>query len=144
MVKVIAIDGPSASGKTQIAKKLSESLGAPLLISGKLYRAVALEIINNKISLKNKKKILGCVKNINENYLNSKKLYSSKIDNAISEKSILDFEKSIHIRQNFYPGYYNLGLAYFNTSKLDKSYNFLIKSIHIKKDYKLARDKIIE
>ncbi len=60
------------------------------------------------------------------------------------EKSILDFEKSINIDPNFYPGYYNLGLAYFNTSKLDKSYNFLIKSIDIKKDYKLARDKIIE
>ena len=60
------------------------------------------------------------------------------------EKSILDFEKSINIDPNFYPGYYNLGLAYFNTSKLDKSYNFLIKSINIKKDYKLARDKIIE
>ena len=60
------------------------------------------------------------------------------------EKSILDFEKSINIDPNFYPGYYNLGLAYFNTSELDKSYKFLIKSIHIKKDYKLARDKIIE
>ena len=60
------------------------------------------------------------------------------------EKSILDFEKSIHINPNFYPGYYNLGLAYFNTSELEKSYKFLIKSIDIKKDYKLARDKIIE
>ena len=60
------------------------------------------------------------------------------------EKSILDFEKSIDINPNFYPGYYNLGLAYFNTSELEKSYKFLIKSIDIKKDYKLARDKIIE
>ena len=60
------------------------------------------------------------------------------------EKSILDFEKSIDINPNFYPGYYNLGLAYFNTSELEKSYKFLLKSIDIKKDYKLARDKIIE
>ena len=72
MVKIIAIDGPSASGKTQIAKKLSKKLNAPLLVSGKLYRAVALEIINKKISLKNKKEILNCVNNINENNLNSK------------------------------------------------------------------------
>ena len=50
MVKIIAIDGPSASGKTQIAKKLSKKLNAPLLVSGKLYRAVALEIINKKIN----------------------------------------------------------------------------------------------
>ena len=49
MVKIIAIDGPSASGKTQIAKMLSKELKAPLLISGKLYRAIALEIINKKM-----------------------------------------------------------------------------------------------
>ena len=56
MLKIIAIDGPSASGKTEMAKKLSKKLNAPLLISGKLYRAVALEIINKNINLKNKKK----------------------------------------------------------------------------------------
>ena len=87
MVKIIAIDGPSASGKTQIAKRLSKQLNAPLLISGKLYRAVALEIINKKISLRNKKEILNCANNIDESYLNSKKLYSSKIDNVSSQIS---------------------------------------------------------
>ncbi len=84
MVKIIAIDGPSASGKTEIAKKLSEKLNAPLLISGKLYRTIALEIINKKINLKNSNEILRCVKNINNKSLNSKKLYSSEIDNISS------------------------------------------------------------
>ncbi len=56
MVKIIAIDGPSASGKTQIAKMLSKKLNAPLLISGKLYRAIALEIINKKKLLQHIKK----------------------------------------------------------------------------------------
>ena len=87
MTKIIAIDGPSASGKTEIAKKLSKKLNAPLLISGKLYRAVALEILNKKINLQNKKKILECVDDINESSLNSKKLYSSKIDNIASQIS---------------------------------------------------------
>ena len=59
-------------------------------------------------------------------------------------QSILDFEKTTQINPNFYPGFYNLGLAYFNNNKLDKSYNYLVKSININKDYKLARDKIIE
>ena len=96
MVKIIAIDGPSASGKTEIAKKLSKKLGAPLLISGKLYRAVALEIINKKINLKNKKGILKCVKNIDESSLNSKKLYSSKIDNISSHiSSIKDLRSGL-------------------------------------------------
>tara|TARA_Y100001970_G_scaffold445_1_gene528 strand:+ start:9115 stop:10248 length:1134 start_codon:yes stop_codon:yes gene_type:complete len=60
------------------------------------------------------------------------------------EQSILDFETATSINKNFHPGYYNLGLAYFNTGKLDKSYYNLIKAINIKKDYKLARDKVIE
>ena len=87
MVKIIAIDGPSASGKTQIAKKLSKDLDAPLLISGRLYRAVALETINKKINLNNKKEILKCVKNIDDVYLNSKKLYSPEIDSVSSRIS---------------------------------------------------------
>ena len=87
MVKIIAIDGPSASGKTQIAKKLSKDLDAPLLISGRLYRTVALEIINKKINLRNKKEILKCVKNIDDVYLNSKKLYSPEIDSISSRIS---------------------------------------------------------
>jgi len=103
MVKIIAIDGPSASGKTQIAKKLSKKLGAPLLISGKLYRAVALEIINKKINLNNKKEILKCVKNIDESSLNSKKLYSPKIDNISSRiSSIKDLRsRLLNYQRNF-------------------------------------------
>ena len=33
---------------------------------------------------------------------------------------------------------------YFNTKDLKNSYNNLIKALNLKKDYKLARDKIIE
>ena len=69
------------------AKKLSKDLDAPLLISGRLYRAVALEIINKKINLRNKKEILKCVKNIDDIYLNSKKLYSPEIDSISSRIS---------------------------------------------------------
>ena len=41
-VPVIAIDGPSASGKGTIAKRVAESLGFHYLESGALYRLVAL------------------------------------------------------------------------------------------------------
>ena len=60
------------------------------------------------------------------------------------ENSILDFEKAINLDPNFYSAYYNLGLLFFKTKDLKKSYNFLNKAIIIKNDYKLARDKIIE
>jgi len=42
IVPVIAIDGPSASGKGTIAKKVSAALGFHYLESGALYRLVAL------------------------------------------------------------------------------------------------------
>ncbi len=60
------------------------------------------------------------------------------------ENSILDFEKAINLNPDFYSAYYNLGLLFFKTKNLKKSYNFLNKAIFIKNDYKLARDKIIE
>lgn len=41
---VIAIDGPAASGKGTVAKKLAEHLGLPYLDTGLLYRAVARDV----------------------------------------------------------------------------------------------------
>ena len=41
-VPVIAIDGPSASGKGTIAKRVAAALGFRYLESGALYRVVAL------------------------------------------------------------------------------------------------------
>lgn len=41
---IIAIDGPAASGKGTVAKKLAEHLGVPYLDTGLLYRAVARDV----------------------------------------------------------------------------------------------------
>lgn len=39
---IVTIDGPSASGKSSVARRVAEALGVPYLSSGLLYRAVAL------------------------------------------------------------------------------------------------------
>lgn len=49
MQKVIAIDGPSASGKGTIAAKVAEHLGWNYLDSGALYRLTALQAQNQHI-----------------------------------------------------------------------------------------------
>lgn len=41
---IIAIDGPAASGKGTVAKRLAEHLGVPYLDTGLLYRAVARDV----------------------------------------------------------------------------------------------------
>ena len=46
---VITIDGPSASGKGTIAKRVAEALGYHYLESGALYRLVALLSLNRSI-----------------------------------------------------------------------------------------------
>jgi 3-phosphoshikimate 1-carboxyvinyltransferase len=48
---VIAIDGPSASGKGAVAQRVSELLGYHYLDSGSLYRLVALDALRAKVDL---------------------------------------------------------------------------------------------
>ena len=50
-VPVIAIDGPSGSGKGTIARRVAATLGWHLLDSGALYRLVALAAARRGISL---------------------------------------------------------------------------------------------
>lgn len=45
MSNVIAIDGPAASGKSTIAKRLAERFGIAYVNTGSLYRAVALAAV---------------------------------------------------------------------------------------------------
>ncbi len=49
-VPVIAIDGPSASGKGTVAKRVAEALGFHYLESGALYRLVALASLRQGVS----------------------------------------------------------------------------------------------
>ncbi|MGI9380410.1 MAG: (d)CMP kinase [Methyloligellaceae bacterium] len=44
---IIAIDGPAASGKGTIARRIAENYGFHYLDTGLLYRAVAFELIRN-------------------------------------------------------------------------------------------------
>jgi CMP/dCMP kinase len=44
---IIAVDGPTASGKGTIAKALAEHYGLPFLDTGLLYRAVGFQVMQN-------------------------------------------------------------------------------------------------
>ena len=48
---IITIDGPAGSGKSTIAAKLADKLGAVYLDTGAMYRAVTLAALEGNLSL---------------------------------------------------------------------------------------------
>ena len=74
----IAIDGSSASGKTTASKFLSKKFRFKLLSSGKLYRYIALKIIENNYKYNNHF-IKSQSKRITLDKLKNKRLYSLKV-----------------------------------------------------------------
>ena len=57
----IAIDGPSAAGKSTIADELAKILGYTHLDTGAMYRAVALKAIRDGIALDDEEKIVAMI-----------------------------------------------------------------------------------
>lgn len=62
---IIAIDGPAATGKGTIARRLAQFYGAEYLDTGIFYRSVAYLVNKNNISLDEEEKIIDIAKNMN-------------------------------------------------------------------------------
>jgi cytidylate kinase len=65
LIPVIAIDGPTASGKGTVAQKVAESLGYHYLDSGALYRLVGLASFKQGISTAIEADLISIAKNLN-------------------------------------------------------------------------------
>jgi CMP/dCMP kinase len=50
---IIAIDGPSAAGKSTLAKRLAKDLGFTYLDTGAMYRALAFKVLREGINISN-------------------------------------------------------------------------------------------
>ena len=113
MVKIIAIDGPASVGKSTLAKKISKKFKAPVLYSGKLYRALALEVIKRKINFNKTEEILKCITYIDLDNLSSPELYSSEVDNV---SSIISAKKQVRNKliafQRSFPKKYGNNIKY--------------------------------
>ena len=79
----IAIDGGVASGKTTGSKFISKKFKLKLLTSGKLYRYLALKILDNKGNY-NPKFISKVSKKITLNKLKSKKIFDQDVTKLAS------------------------------------------------------------
>ncbi len=77
---IIAIDGPSASGKGTLAKKVATHFKLPYLNTGALYRLIALRVMQQEIDPNNfAAHISNLVKNIKEADLEPEELFSEKV-----------------------------------------------------------------
>ncbi len=100
---IIAIDGPSASGKGSLAKKIATHFNLPYLNTGALYRLIALRVITQKIDPNNfENQITNLVKNISENDLENQELFSEEVGavasviakNSKLRTALFDFQKN--------------------------------------------------
>jgi cytidylate kinase len=100
---LIAIDGPSSSGKGTIAKKIAAHFNLPCLNTGALYRAMAYLALENGLDLQNDiKKIIPLAKKIIDLDLESPKLHNEEIGKAASivaanpeiRKAIFDLQRN--------------------------------------------------
>ena len=62
---IIAVDGPAASGKGTIAKKIAKNFNLAHMDSGKLYRASALFLLNSNFDLEDEDLVVREIKNFN-------------------------------------------------------------------------------
>ena len=68
MDKVIAIDGPSASGKSTLARTLSEKLHIPYINTGSMFRATALAAQKRSIAWSDEAAVAAMLKNLPMEY----------------------------------------------------------------------------
>ena len=88
-IPVIAIDGPSASGKGTIAKRVAESLGFHYLESGALYRLVALASLHAGVSAGDEPKLVEIAASLPAEFRGEQIFLSGKdVTDAIREEAV--------------------------------------------------------
>ena len=58
---IVTIDGPAASGKSTVARRLAATLGAAFLDTGAMYRAVTLVAVRDGVDLTNGQQLVGVI-----------------------------------------------------------------------------------
>ena len=88
-VPVIAVDGPSASGKGTVARKVAEALGFHFLDSGALYRLVALAALEGGADLESPTSVAPIASNLDVEFSGESILLGGRdVTNAIREERV--------------------------------------------------------
>lgn len=98
---IIAIDGPAASGKGTLARKLAAHFNIAYLDTGSLYRAVALRLVLDGADPKVEEKAVEAARQLDGSLLGDPRLRSGGVGEAASvvaanprvREEILDFQR---------------------------------------------------
>lgn len=98
----IAIDGPAASGKGTLAKRIAAHYGLACLDTGLLYRAVGRDVLESGRSLEDEKAAAAAARNLDPKTLDDPGLRSPQMGDAASvvakfpmvRSALLDFQRS--------------------------------------------------
>jgi cytidylate kinase len=99
---IIAIDGPAASGKGTLAKRLAAHYRLPHLDTGLLYRGVALALIDRRLPLEDPDFAEGAARSLELDHLNDPRLRGGEMGGAASivaaipgvRAALLEFQRS--------------------------------------------------
>lgn len=86
---VIAIDGPAASGKGTLARRLAAHYGLRHLDTGLTYRAVAAELIGRGLPLDRETDALDCARTLDLSALDRERLSTHEIGEAASKVAVM-------------------------------------------------------
>ena len=100
---VIAIDGPAASGKGTLARRLAEYYKLPHLDTGLLYRATACALIDEGLSLEDALAAEEAARGLSLNEFDPERLRSREIGEASSVVASIPAVRAalIEMQQNF-------------------------------------------
>lgn len=88
---IIAFDGPAGSGKSTIAKIISEKLGITYLDTGAMYRAVTLYFLENNVDFNDENQVKINLEKIELEFINDKLYINNKdVSVQIREKNVND------------------------------------------------------
>ena len=100
---VIAIDGPAASGKGTLARRLAETFGLPHLDTGLIYRATAKSMLDNGAALDDELAAVEAAKRIDLSKLDRTILSAHEISDAASQISVMAGVRAalLDVQRNF-------------------------------------------
>lgn len=86
---IIALDGPSASGKGVIGQRIADRLNFAHLDTGLLFRAIAQQALIRSIGPENKEEIIDIAKDIHEYSLQNPDLRTEEVGKMASRLSVI-------------------------------------------------------